>query len=167
MASEAAILLKDIQGEKSGRILKPNSKQVYRGELLLLLPRVKVIPRKDCKPAHNYQLASDPAVTLYCSEDVIAPLADDEYHLLEAVKSREARFEVFVNDVLDWGSKLKPGIFVKATLPSKALVNNQSTVSRVEYVGPLPNENGIQFGVQIMVNISKIYATCSVYQYAP
>ena len=86
MASEAAILLKDLQGEKSGRILKTNAKLVCRGELLLLLPRVKVIPRKDGKPAHNYQLASDAAVTLYCPEDDIAPLADYEYHLLEAVK---------------------------------------------------------------------------------
>ena len=108
MAAEAAFLLKDIQGEKSLRkvagLLKSSSKVVCRGELLLTIPRVKVIPRKDNKPAHNYQLASDPAVTLFCTEDDVAPISDYEYHLMVAVKSREVRYEVFQKDILDWGS---------------------------------------------------------------
>ena len=153
MASEAAILLKDVQGEKSGKLLQTKStKQVCRGELLLLLPRDRVIPRKDGRPAHNYQVASDPAVTLYCPEDDVAPLSDYEYNLMKGVKSRGARYEVFQKDLLDWGSKLKAGDFVYATLPSKSPVPNQQTVSKIEYVGPLPNEHGIQFGVEIMVN---------------
>ena len=152
MASEAAILLKDVQGEKSGKILQSKSaKQVCRGGLLLLLPRDRVIPRKDGRPAHNYQLASDPAVTLYCTEDDVAPLSDYEYHLMKGIKSRESRYEVFQKDLLDWGSKLKVEDFVYVTLPSKSPLPNQTAVSRIEYVGPLPNENGVQFGVEIMV----------------
>ena len=150
MASEAAILLKDIQGEKRGW-LKSIAKLISRGELLLTISRDKVIPRKDGKPPHNYYHANDPAVTLFCTEDDVAPLGDYEYRLMEAVKSREARYDVFVKDVLDWGSKLKPGMFVNATLPSESPVPNQATVSRVGYVGPLPNERGIRFGVEIMV----------------
>ena len=152
MASEA-ILLKDARGEKISKLLQTKSaKTVYRGELLLLLQREKVIPRKDGRPAHNYQVASDLAVTLYCPEDDVAPLSNYEYHLMKGIKSREARYEVFQKDLLDWGSKLKVGDFVYATLPSKSPVPNQLTVSRIEYVGPLPNEYGVLFGVEIMVN---------------
>ena len=160
MAAEAAILLKDIQGEKNvGRIaglLKSGSKAVYRGELLLTLPRVKVVPRKDGKNAHNYQLASDPSVTLFCTEDDVAPVSDYEYHLMEAIKSREDRFDVFRKDILDWGSKLKEGTFVYVTLPSKTPLSNQRAVSVIKYAGPLPNERGIQFGVEIQVSTNTV-----------
>ena len=160
----AAILLKDVQGEKSGGkiggFFKPSTKAVCRGELLLLLPGVKVIPRKDGKPAHNFQLATDPSVTLFCPEDDVAPLSDYEYHLMEAIKSREARFDVFRKDILDWGSKLKEGTFVYVALPSKTPVSNQRAVSVIKYVGPLPNERGIQFGVEIQVSTCTHAAVC-------
>lgn len=164
--SEAAILLKDVQGEKSqgkiGGLFKSSIKSVYRGELLLLLPRVKVIPRKDNKPAHNFQLANDPSVTLFCPEDDVAPLSDYEYNLMVAIKSREARYDVFRIDLLDWGSKLKEGNFVYATLPSKSPVSNQRAVSVIRYVGPLPKEDGILFGVEIQVGvyISSVLCVC-------
>ena len=158
MAAEAAFLLKDIQGEKSLRkigLWKSNSKLVCRGELLLTIPRVKVIPRKDGKPAHNYQVASDPAITLFCTDDIdaVAPISDYEYHLLSGVKSREARYGVFQKDILDWGSKLKEGDFVYVALPSKSVVSSQCAVSVIKYIGPLPNEHGVQFGIEIQVSI--------------
>ena len=156
MAFEAAILLKDVPGEKShGKIAglwKSSFKTVYRGELLLLLPRVKVVPRKDGKPAHNYQLASDASATLFCSDEDLAPMSDYEYHLMVAVKSREARYDVFQKDILDWGSKLKTNVVVYVTLPSKAAVLSQRSLAVIKYIGPLPNENGVQFGVEIMVS---------------
>lgn len=155
--NEAAFLLKDIQGEKDlgkiGGLFRSNSKLVCRGEVLLTIPRAKVIPRKDGKPAHNYQLAlSDPAVTLFCTEDDVAPINDYEYHLMTGVKSREVRYEVFQKDILDWGSKLKEGEFVYVALPSRSPVSNQCAVSVIKYIGPLPNEHGIQFGVEIEVS---------------
>lgn len=158
MATEAALLLKDIQGEKSlgkiGGFFRSNSKlTVYRGELLLTIPRVKVIPHRDKKPAHNLQLASDPAVTLFCTEDDLAPICDYEYHLMGAIKSREARYEVFQKDILDWGSKLKAEMVVHVLLPSKAPVPNQQVLAIIRYIGPLPNESGVQFGVEIMVSM--------------
>ena len=158
MATEAALLLKDVQGEKThGKIAglwKSSSKIVYRGELILLLPRVKVIPRKDGKPAHNYQLASDPSLTLFCSEQDLAPMSDYEYHLMVAVKSREARFDFFQKDFLDWGSKLKTETVVYVALPSRAgLLPNQRAVAIIRYIGHLPGENGVQFGVELTVSI--------------
>ena len=162
--SEAAILLKDVQGEKSlgkiGGFFKPSIKPVFRGELLLLLPRVKVIPRKDNKPAHNFQLANDPSVTVFCSEDDVAPLSDYEYNLMVAIKSRESRFDVFRKDFMDWGSKLKEGTFVYATLPSKSPVPNQRALSVIRYVGPLPKEDGILFGVEIQVGVDINSVVC-------
>ena len=155
--SEAAILLKDIQGEKSlgiiGGLFKSPDKPVYQGELLLtIIPKVKAVPRKDGKPAHNYQLSSDPAVTLFCTEDDMAPISDYEYHLLSGVKSRDVRYKVFQKDLLDWGSKLREGTFVNVALPSKSPLSGQHAVSVIKYIGPLPNERGIQFGVEIQVS---------------
>ena len=157
MAAEAALLLKNIQGEKTlGKLAglwKSNSKLVCQGELVLTIPRVKIIPRKNGKPAHNYQVAlSDPVVTLFCPEDGVAPISDYEYHLLSGIKSREARYGVFQKDILDWGSKLKEGEFVYVALPSKTPASNQCAVSVIKYIGPLPNEHGMQFGVEIQVS---------------
>ena len=85
----------------------------------------------------------------------MAPISDYEYHLLRGVKSREARYGVFQKDLLDWGSKLKVGDFVKVALPSQSLVSNQyAPVSVIKYVGPLPNEYGMQFGVEIQVSMT-------------
>lgn len=108
MASEAAILLKDVQGEKSDKLLQTKTaKQVCHGELLLPLQRDKVVPWTDGKSAHIYQVASDSAVTLYCNVDIFAPLSDYEYHLMMPVKSQEDRYEVFQKDLLDWGVKVE------------------------------------------------------------
>ena len=160
--AEAAMLLKDVQGEKNhGKIAglwKSSSKTLCRGELILLLPRVKVIPRKDGKPAHNYQLVSDPSITLYCDDfSDLAPLSDYEYRIMVAIRSREARYEVFQKDILDWGTKLKKEIFVHATLPSKDPISYQRAVSKIKYIGPLPNEHGIWFGVEITVSLIPVY----------
>ena len=165
MASEAAILLKDIKGEKrQGRIaglLKSSAKAVCRGELLLTIPWIKMVPRKDGKAAHNFQLANDPSVTLFCEGTDVAPLSDYEYHLMEAVKSREAHFEVFEKDILDWGSKLKVGMYVHVMLPSTSAVSSQRAVSVIKFIGLLPNEHGILFGVEIQVRYFKV--SCRVY----
>lgn len=151
--SEAVILLKDIQGEKLNLgilegLFKSNVRPVHRGELLVALPEAKITKRKDGKPAHNYHLANDQYVTLFCTEHDVAPLSDYEYRLMVAIKSREARYEVFLKDILDWGSKLKIGNCVFVTLPS---VSNKSTLSMIKYIGPLPKEHGIQLGVEILV----------------
>ena len=150
-----AILLKDTQGEKNhGKVenlFRSRSRTVCRGELLISLPRVKVVPRKDGKAAHNFQLDSDPSVTLFCPEDDVAPLSDYEYSLMVAIKSRGARFDVFRKDMLDWGSKLKKGTFMYVALPSITPVTNQRAVSLIRYVGQLPHEHGTLFGAEIQV----------------
>ena len=134
MAAEAAILLRDVQGKKGGRmagLLKSSSKSVRHGELLLPPPRIIVIPRKDGKLAHNYQLASDPSVTLYGSEDDVASLSEDEFRLLVGIKSREARYEVFQNEMLDWGSKLKLETYVYVCLLYTSPSPRDATLSRM------------------------------------
>ena len=106
-------------------------------------------------------------MTLYCSEHDVAPLSDYEYYLLDAIKSREARYDVFQKDLLDWGSKLKPESYVYVTLPSKAALPNQHAMSVIRYIGPLPNEHGVLFGVEIMVSnyntLTSIYPLAIVF----
>lgn len=160
MSTEAAaILLREHQGEKSlgrlGGFFKSNARTLYRGELLFLLPRVKIVPRKDGKNAHNYQIADDSSITLFCSGGDVAPISDYEYHLMAAIKSREARYKAFNAGKLDWGSNLREGILVNVTLPSRYPISDQveRAVSVIRYIGPLLNENGILFGIEIQVSI--------------
>lgn len=159
IGSKAALLLKDFQEEKNLGILgglfkssKSATETVHRGELLHSLPRAKVTARKDGRPAHNYQLANDPSVTLFCPDDDVALLNDYEYNLMIPIKSREARLEVHQKEILNWGSRLKKGTLVYVALPSRSLVSNQRAVAVIRYIGPLPKEEGVQFGVEIQVN---------------
>ena len=149
MANEAVILLKDIQGEKGvhSSVTEPSTKSVpvCRGELLL----GTTIPARDGRL--NYHLARDPSITLYCTEDDVAPLSDYDYKLVIAVKTRESRYGLFQKDILDWGSNLKEGDLVYVALPSKCPAPSQHVVAVIRYIGPLPNEEGVQFGVEIQV----------------
>ena len=147
---ETVIFLRqEAQGERGGilaGLLKLN-KSVFRGDLLLYLPKKKVVSRKNKNLVHNYQVASDPAVTLFCDEQDVAPLSDNEYHLLKAIKSNEARYEAFLKERLDWGSTLKPGSFVYVNFKS-----NQRGSALIRYIGHIPNECGMKFGIEILVS---------------
>ena len=75
-----ALLLQDVQGEKSGSLLAFRKKRdvaVLRGSLLVALPPKDATSGADGKPAHNYSVYNED-ITLYCSEYDIAPLTNYE-----------------------------------------------------------------------------------------
>ena len=147
------LLLKDYPGEQAWRrplsyFIAPAQKVVFRGELLLCLS----------KKQGKYQVASDPTVILRnVCEDHIAPLTGVEYELLIAIESHEARYNVYnegdSHKHLKWGSQLTVGTCVYATLPApKMALSTERTESVIRYIGPLFNEKGIHFGVEITVS---------------
>ena len=146
---ETAVLLKDIQGEKTSMLVKmglkgPTPKTVYRGELLLR--------GKETESDLRYRLVADPGVIIHCSANDVAPLSQYEFELLEAIKSPDACYHVLLCDLLDWATDLRIDSDVFVTLPSHRAIPNQRALATVKYIGPLPKETGVQFGVEIVVS---------------
>ena len=59
---------------------------------------------------------------------------------------------VLQHDLLDWATELRKDSNVYVTLPSQQAIPNQCALAIVKYVGPLPKEPGVQFGVEIVVS---------------
>ena len=136
---------------------KQSSVVIVRGELLTPIPGYEISPRNDGQKPHNYRLKSDLSVTLFCKDDGsdTAPLHDYEFLLLEGIKSRSVRYEVFISadDMLEWGSKLKQGDAVWVAIPAATTVTTQYAAAVIHFVGGLGTEPGVQFGVEITVRL--------------
>ena len=155
-----AILVKDNVGEKSESFLgvikravwKPSTLRILRGELVEPIPGDELTPRSEGQKPYNYHWKKDPAVLLYCNEYDVAPLSDKEFILLEAIQTPAARYEMFISgEKLDWGCNLKPGDTVYVSIPSLAVFSSQRAAAVIRYVGGLPPEPGLMFGIEIMV----------------
>ena len=150
-ARDTAILLRDVtgQGQKASVLEKiglkvPTPRTVHRGELLL--------GGEEAGSDLRYQLNSNPAVTVDCSLNDVAPLRQYEFDLLSAIKSPSGCFNIFQNqDLLDWATGLKIDSNVLVKLPSHCAMPNQRALATVKYIGPLPTESGVLFGVEIVV----------------
>jgi len=163
---KGAILLNDMVGEKSESTLggifrrvvgrKQSTRNLLRGELLELIPGDAIIPRSEgqnFQKPFNYRLAKDPSVALYCSEYNVAPLSEKEFLLLEAVQSQHARYEVFIaGSELEWGCGLKQGDPVYVSVPGVSVIPNCRATAVVRYVGGLPPDPGLMFGIEITVS---------------
>ena len=155
---KGAILLKDLVGERSGSSLfmkvtgKSSAVNVLRGELVEPIPGEELIRRSEGQRPYNYRVKKDPAVLLYCDPDDIAPLADKELVLLEPIQTPAKRFDVFVSgDKLEWGCNLIPGYTVYVSIPGLTVFPSQHVRAVIRYVGGLPSEPGLWFGIEIMV----------------
>lgn len=166
---DVCLLLHDSPGEKTdtsfvgavrtlgglvGR--KQSSVVIVRGELLVPIPGSEISLRNDGQKPHNYRLKRDQSISLFCKDDGgdVAPLGDYECLLLEGIKSREVRYDVFISrdDMLEWGSKLKRGDIVYVALLSLYTAPAQYAAAVIRYVG-LETESGVQFGVEIVVRL--------------
>ena len=164
---DGAILCYDKTGEKlsthlAGVVKRTSTVNVLRGELLVPVHGDKIVLRNDGKKPHNCQVKGDPTITLYCSEEDVAPLGNYEFLLLEGIQSRDARYQTFISTGhLDWGLKLKSGDEVYVIVPGfssgSTAVATQATpraAAKVRYVGGLETNSlniGITFGVEITV----------------
>ncbi len=159
------MLLQDKAGEKyssqiAGFYKRTSAVNVLRGELLVPIPGDKIISRNDGEKPHNHRVKGDATITLYCTEQVVAPLDNYEFLLLEAVSSPSVRYSMFLSgNILDWGQQLKPGSDVYVVVPGLTHVPTQATpraAAKVRYVGGLGlGEDlfaGLYFGVEIVVS---------------
>ena len=163
-AMSNAILIRDIQGLKTpsgfGGVVKglvrdllhqKDDVHVLRGELLVPQECEDGAQGEDDQKRTPFQLFSDSQITVFCNAQDIAPLNHTEFQLLAGIKSPQARHKVFIDDGLDWGSRLVDGSHVSVALPSSNLSVPTMAVAIVRYVGPFPDELGLKFGVEIMV----------------
>jgi len=159
------ILLKDGVGEMAESTLggivrrvmgRRPTVNVLRGELLEQIPGDALVPRSEgqnIQKSCNYRLVKDQSVAVYCSETDVAPLSDKDFLLLEAIHSPSSRYEAFIEgNKLDWGCTLRPGDSVYVSIMGLTVIQNYRAAAVIRYVGGLPPEPGIMFGVEITVS---------------
>ncbi len=153
---KGALLLKDAQVDKCGSLLNAFRKKrdvpVLRGTLLVALSPKDTPSGADGKPAHNFGVHNED-ITLYCSEYDIAPLTNYEFKLLSGISTLGARYDAFVYDNHEWGSKLREGATVYVALPTKEALANTGCQAVVRWIGTLPGETGTNFGIEITVRL--------------
>ena len=98
----------------------------------------------------NYKLSRDTNVLLFCDNNDIAPLNNEEFLLLEAIKKPSDRLTAFETK-LELGSSLEVGSAVCITVEENLGVEKyvRAVVHYKGRVGSLP---GVNFGVEILVN---------------
>ena len=153
------ILLRDQQGEKTSNVLVgplfgATSCNISRGELAIKIPeKLRLYGRP-----HNYQTVyTEQQATFYDDDEnsVVAPLLGKQHLLLAAVKSNDARYQIFVTNKLDWGSNLKINDPVQVSLRRSQATDTKATIKStavIQYVGPVKGIHGITFGVELVVS---------------
>lgn len=149
-----ALLLQDANGYKENKsvftgVSSFSNKHVLRGTLLVRLSQEEVRELKQYQsvnvPPFNYKVLGEPAIKAYCNARVVHLLNHKQKELLLGVETAVDRFNAV--DKLKWAETLAEGSNAYVTIP------NLSTVCKgiVRYVGKLPNEAGIKFGVELLV----------------
>ena len=157
------ILLRDVQGLKSGKSISVARKQkpcsIEKGELLQALPTHNKGSTDEALP-HNYYCSINNAIaTLYADEGDVAQLSERKFELLEAIQKPRDRHRVFTTEGwLDWGAELTEGSTASVALEGTTAGTQFYTGVVVRFVGKIGNNPGLRFGVEIMVRYLFIYA---------
>ena len=93
----------------------------------------------------NYKKYSDPTVKLHCDPEDVRQLTEKQVNLLLGVKYATDRYQFL--HTLQWVESLDKGDSVAVSIytigtPIKGVI---------QYIGPLPGEEGTKFGVELMV----------------
>lgn len=94
----------------------------------------------------NYRKYSDSSIKLYCKPEHVLPLNDEQFSLLLGVKYSFDRYKIL--DTIPWVEKLKVGYIVCVTIPFVS----HPLRGVIQYIGPLPGENGTRFGIEFLVS---------------
>ncbi len=148
------ILINDVQGCKfDGKVVSkvkkflsgsasPSTVHVLRGELLVEVPD---------SDDFNYKLYRDQSIYLFCTEVDVAPLNYEEFLILEPIKEPGDKLDVFQHK-FEWGAKLREGSHVLVTLPGPNLALQEHVRAVVHYKGKIGYQQGIFYGVEILVS---------------
>ena len=108
----------------------------------------------------NYRVYNDPNILLYCEDDNVSPLGEEDFLLLEAVSRPADRIEAFRHQ-LEFGMALKEGSSATVSLPVANLSAPTRVRAVVHYKGKVGNQPGTLFGVEILVcDICDCYHAC-------
>ncbi|XP_071477141.1 uncharacterized protein, partial [Diadema antillarum] len=84
-----------------------------------------------------------------CSSSYVSPLSRKEMNLLQALSKRQERYEIYwyFKDLLRFAQTVQIGtqVFVKLKIQNMP----EDVAGTVRYVGELPDQQGIQFGVEL------------------
>ena len=143
-----ALLLQDDGGRKDGG---NNNTNVVRGTLLVKLTQEEVRALKQHQapglPPFNFKCLEDPSVKLYCNAHDVHPLNESQKEVLHGIVKASDRYDALAK--LEWAGKVTEGstIFVNiSAFPTAAK-------ALLRYIGSLPGENGIKFGIELLVRI--------------
>ena len=130
-----------------GLPMKPTPTIIRRGELLETLPEAE-------QPQDSTKIAlvgiDHMSLRLECTMEFLTRLSDEDANLLLAISSLEERYQTFMDRIhLDFGRKIVSGC--KVYVSAKGISRNLPGI--VWYKGELPSNNGIMFGVELIVSM--------------
>jgi len=143
-----ALLLEECKGHKETGTNTYAEQAIQAGSLLEALKDMEVAETAaKFDPPLNYRVLTDKAVKVYCEPAVVHQLTTTENDILLGVKDAADRVQVYHN--VKWVSLLWEGSHVLVQVPHI----NQPVQSAVHFIGYLPMESGIYFGVEFLVSI--------------
>lgn len=152
-----ALLLNDvISGEKGSSFLIRQTENVLKGSLLTCSSE-NTQSTPDGKPAHTYSVYKDDTTLLCCPAQDIAPLTDREFQLLSGITKPGARYDAYIGDTLDWGLELRVDATVYVRQSTQGAITKVGAKAVVRWIGVLPGETGLTFGIETMVICCSIY----------
>ena len=93
----------------------------------------------------NYKKCTDPTLKLYCDPEDVRQLTEKQFKLLLGVKYATDRYHLL--RTLQWAESLDKGDPVAVTIPTISA----PIKGVIQYIGPLPGEEGTKFGVELLV----------------
>ena len=151
-----AISLQDLNGYKENKSVffgyssSFSSRHILRGTLLLRLSQQEVKELKQHQSGNityfNFKVLGEPTIKVYCDAHKVHLLSYKQKELLLGIQLVTDRF--IAVDKVEWAEQLVEGSNVYVNIP------NHYTVVKgvVRFVGKLPDEHGIKFGVELLVS---------------
>ena len=140
-----ALLLQEDDGHK----YTENNKRVVKGSLLVKLSQEEIKGAKQQLASgllpFNFRCLEDPKIKLYCSSNKVYPLNELQKDYLFGIGSASDRYAALGK--LEWTQKLTEGSTCYVSIPAFTT----AAKGKVHYIGRLPGENGIKFGVELLV----------------
>ena len=150
---EKCVLLEDTVGHTLTSKWNPLAAKSYIEEHLLRGSLIVELTDCEAREARqwinspvNYKKYSDDSVKLYCGPEHVRQLNDTQFNLLLGVK---VPFDCYKSlNILPWVETLQVGYGVNVTVPHIA----HPLRGVIQYIGPLPGEEGTKFGIELLVS---------------
>jgi len=120
--------------------------RILKGSLLVELTETETRDTQLYFTNLNYKKYSDDSVKLYCEPERVHQLNDKQFNLLLGVRTTFDRYKAL--NILNWVETLKTKDIINVTIPTIP----HPVKGIVQYIGPLPGEEGTKFGIELLVS---------------